>query len=125
MKEGDLVALKTSFTRKIDGKTRSVLRVSAVGKITKDTIDGYDFSEEYGHLLPVEWINTEEREFIGYGGYRSTLNEVKNKNVINLVFMQGKETSNTPQESTEILDTDPRNYVFFWSTWNRENISNC
>lgn len=113
IKEGDLVALKTSFTRKIDGKTRSVLRVSAVGKITKDTIDGYEFSEEYGHLLPVEWINIEEREFIGYGGYRSTLNEVKNKNVINLVFMQGKEISNTPQESSEVLDTDPRNYVFF------------
>ncbi|WP_423249811.1 hypothetical protein [Bacillus cereus] len=54
-----------------------------------------------------------KREFIGYGGYRSTLNEVKNKNVINLVFMQGKETSNTPQESIEVLDTDPRNYVFF------------
>lgn len=113
MKEGDLVALKTSFTRKVDGKTRSVLRVSAVGKITKDTMDGYEFSEEYGHLLPVEWFNTEEREFIGYGGYRSTLNEVKNKNVINLVFMQGKEINNTTQESSEVLDKDPRNYVFF------------
>ncbi|MGF2712602.1 AAA family ATPase [Bacillus cereus] len=54
-----------------------------------------------------------KREFIGYGGYRSTLNEVKNKNVINLVFMQGKEINNTTQESSEVLDTDPRNYVFF------------
>ncbi|PHG30405.1 AAA family ATPase [Bacillus toyonensis] len=113
MKEGDFVALKSCFPHKVDGKVRSVLRVSAVGQVTKDAFDGYKFSEEYGHILPVEWINTEERDFIGYGGYRSTLNEAKNKNVINLVFMQGKEISNTPQESSEVLDADPSNYVFF------------
>src|SRR5699024_11929387 len=53
MKEGVLVALKSTFTRKIDGKTKSILRISAVGKITSDDVDVYHFSEHYGHLLQV------------------------------------------------------------------------
>ncbi|CAM4409635.1 ATPase AAA [Bacillus manliponensis] len=113
MKEGDLVALKTTFTRKIEGKTRSVLRVSAVGRVTADASDGYQFSEEYGHLLPVEWTHIREREFVGYGGYRSTLNEVKNKSTINLVFMQEAEMKNISAKDEEVLDTMAKNYVFY------------
>lgn len=106
IKEGDLVALKSTFTRKVGGKMRSVLRVSAVGKITTDVSDGYKFSKEYGHLLPVEWTNITEREFMGDGGYRSTINEVKNKSTINLVFMEGEKIQDS-------IDTIPKNYVFY------------
>ncbi|MEH7372954.1 AAA family ATPase [Priestia megaterium] len=113
MKEGDFVALKSTFTRKVDGKTRSVLRVSAVGKITANAPDGYEFSEDYGHLLPVEWMNNREREFMGYGGYRSTINEVKNKSTINLVFMQGEKIQDPLPESEQVLDIVPKNYVFY------------
>lgn len=113
MKEGDLVALKSTFTRKVAGKARSVLRVSAVGKITADVSDGYTFSKEYGHLLPVEWTHIEEREFVGYGGYRSTLNDVKNKSTINLVFMQEEEVKNVSSDDEQVLDTMAKNYVFY------------
>jgi len=90
MKEGDYVALKSAFTRKLNGKYQSILRVSAVGKILKDAFEGYSFSETYGHLLPVEWFDTEVNEYVGYGGYRSTINEVKNKHAINLIFRKEK-----------------------------------
>ncbi|MCU6602693.1 AAA family ATPase [Peribacillus frigoritolerans] len=112
MKEGDLVALKSTFTLKVDGKKRAVLRISAVGRITSDTTDGYEFSQEYGHLLPVQWTNTEKREFIGYGGYRSVINEAKSKNTINLVFMQSEEIKDPSPLPEPILDTVPKNYIF-------------
>nr|WP_304219967.1 AAA family ATPase [Fredinandcohnia onubensis] len=111
MKEGDYVALKSTFTRKIEGKTKSVLRISAVGRITKDANEGYSFSEEYGHLLPVEWFDKEVNEYIGYGGYRSTINQVKNKNAINLIFMKEEGGHELPPEIE--IDDIPKNYILF------------
>ncbi|MFD1781632.1 McrB family protein [Fredinandcohnia salidurans] len=111
MKEGDYVALKSTFTRKIEGKTKSVLRINAVGRITKDANDGYSFSHENGHLLPVEWIDKEVNEYIGYGGYRSTINQVKNKNAINLIFMKEEGGHELPPELE--IDDIPKNYVLF------------
>ncbi|PAK40604.1 McrB family protein [Peribacillus simplex] len=112
MKEGDLVALKSTFTLKVDGKNRVVLRISAVGRITSDATDGYEFSQKYGHLLPVQWTNTEKREFIGYGRYRSVINEAKSKNTINLVFMQSEKIKDPSPFPEPILDTVPKNYIF-------------
>ncbi|SIQ01308.1 5-methylcytosine-specific restriction enzyme B [Peribacillus simplex] len=112
MKEGDLVALKSTYTLKVEGKNRAVLRISAVGRITSDATDGYEFSQKYGHLLPVQWTNTEKREFIGYGGYRSVINEAKSKKTINLVFMQSEEIKDPSPLPEPILDTVPKNYIF-------------
>jgi len=112
MKEGDLVALKSTFTLKVDGKNRAVLRISAVGRITSDASDGYKFSPEHGHLLPVEWTNTEKREFIGYGGYRSVINQAKSKKTINLVFMQSEELNDPSPLPEPIIDVVPKNYIF-------------
>lgn len=112
MKEGDFVALKSTFTRKVDGKTKSVLRIIAVGRLTKDASEGYSFSEEYGHLLPVTWLDQEVNEYIGYGGYRSTINQVKSKNAINLIFM--KEAGGGGPYMPPLLEEDvPKNYVLF------------
>ncbi|MFD1039358.1 McrB family protein [Virgibacillus byunsanensis] len=114
IKEGDFVALKSTFTRKVDGKTKSVLRISGVGIIKSDAYDGYEFSESYGHLLPVEWLDKEENEYIGYGGYRSTINEAKNKNVINIAFMQeerGQDSTISKPESQQ--DNFPNNLVLY------------
>lgn len=113
MKEGDYFALKSTFTRKIDGKSKSVLRISAVGKITADAYDGYNYSETYGHLLPVEWFNTEEKDYVGYGGYRSTLNQVKDKGAINLVFMQGEQKPDIPEVQEYQPDNIPKNVVLY------------
>ncbi|MFJ5748223.1 AAA family ATPase [Peribacillus frigoritolerans] len=112
MKEGDLVALKSTFTLKVDGKNRAVLGISAVGRITSDASDGYKFSPEHGHLLPVEWTNTEKREFIGYGGYRSVINQAKSKKTINLVFMQSEELNDPSPLPEPIIDVVPKNYIF-------------
>ncbi|MBO0962843.1 AAA family ATPase [Neobacillus sp. MM2021_6] len=113
LKEGDFVALKSTFTRKINGKTKSVLRIHAVGKIAADPVDGYHFSDEYGHLLPVKWLNTEEHEHIGYGGYRSTINEVKNKSAIHMVFMQGEGGHDEPMIAESYEDNFPMNTVLY------------
>ncbi|MFC5772813.1 McrB family protein [Ectobacillus antri] len=112
IQEGDMVALKSTYTRKVDGKTLSVLKISAIGVVTSDPIDGYTFSDSFGHLLPVRWINTEEREFIGYGGYRSAINQVKSKSTINLVFRQEEILTTNPatDDTTEAL---PKNYMFY------------
>src|SRR5699024_4625994 len=111
MKEGDRVALKSAFTRKIDGKTKSVLRISALGRVTSDALEGYRYSETYGHVLPVEWLNKEVNEYIGYGGYRSTINKVRDKRTINLVFMKKE----NPQEiaPTSEPENGPANYILY------------
>lgn len=111
IKEGDYVALKSTFTRKIEGKTKSVLRISAVGRAAKDAYEGYRFSEEFGHLLPVEWMNKEVYEYIGYGGYRSTINQVKNNNIINLVFMKEEVSQDMPVEI--VNENSLKNYVLY------------
>src|SRR5690625_1546314 len=88
IKEGDYIALKSTFTKKINDKTKSVLRVSAIGKATTDALDGYRFSEQLGHTFPVEWVNKEIHDHIGYGGYRSTINRVNKRGAIQVIFME-------------------------------------
>ncbi len=111
MKEGDLVALKSTFTRKIDGKAKSILRISAVGKITTDALEGYRYSETYGHYIPVKWFDKEVKEYVGYGGYRSTINKMKDKRAINLVFMN--EESEQKVTTTQESEKTPNNYVLY------------
>lgn len=88
MKEGDLVALKSTYTKKVNGETKSVLRVSGIGKVTADAIEGYHYSEKHGHLFPIEWFDENDNELIGYGGYRSTINRVIDEQTIKLIFKQ-------------------------------------
>lgn len=102
MREGDMVALKSSYTRNIDGDHKSILKVSAVGTLLSDPFDGYIYSDSHGHQLPVEWKTIEEKEHIGYGGYRSTINTVKNENAIQTLFLdENKETQK--QVSSEAM----------------------
>ncbi|WP_407272055.1 McrB family protein [Radiobacillus sp. PE A8.2] len=113
MQEGDYVALKSTFTRKVDGKTKSILRVSAVGRLTANAYEGYKFSPDYGHQLPVEWMNTDVHEYVGYGGYRSSINQVKNKSAINLVFMHGEERPDIPMDADSRPSNLPNNLVLY------------
>ncbi|MFC5648609.1 McrB family protein [Paenibacillus solisilvae] len=87
IKTGDYIALKSTFTRKDGGVTKSVLKISAIGRATADAVDGYKFDSQRGHLLPVEWIDLKEKEFIGYGGYRKTIAKTDNRKTINYVFL--------------------------------------
>lgn len=113
MKEGDYVALKSVYTTKADGKLKTVLKIGGVGRLTADAADGYEFSEEYGHLLPVEWINLKEREIVGYGGYRSTVHELKNRTTINLVFKKKEPENNGELPAGLSFEKEAKNILFY------------
>lgn len=113
MKEGDYVALKSVYTTKIDGKLKTVLKIGGIGRLMADAADGYEFSEEYGHLLPVEWIDVKEREIAGYGGYRSAIHELKNRVVIQLVFDQKEPEEPTVFSIETAFEKEARNIVFY------------
>jgi 5-methylcytosine-specific restriction protein B len=97
IKQGDYVALKSTYTRKEDGVSKSVLKVSAIGRALADAYDGYRFEPDRGHLLPVDWTNLEEKEYIGYGGYRQTLKDITNRKNIELIF-KGKQPAKQEEE---------------------------
>jgi 5-methylcytosine-specific restriction enzyme B len=84
IKEGDYVALKSSFTKGPNGKI-SVMKVSAIGIVKQSPIDGYVFDEDLGHTLPVDWINVNVVEYEGIN-YMQTLTQIKNKDAINIIF---------------------------------------
>lgn len=87
IKSGDYIALKSTYTRKDGGVTKSVLKVSAIGRAAADAAEGYSFKPDRGHLLPVDWFNVDEKEYLGYGGYRKTIAKTQNRNVVNHVFL--------------------------------------
>lgn len=82
---GSQIAAKTSYTRKKDGKTISVLEVYGIGTVTENLQDG--------KLLKVDWKEGFKKFTIdGRGAYRSTISKVNHRENIDLIF-GGKKVS--------------------------------
>ena len=70
----DYIAIKSSFTRKLpSGKTISVLRVKAIGIVTKNYNNG--------KKVDVNWLNTNTKDYDNLS-YRQTIHRANDKNSI-------------------------------------------
>lgn len=84
---GSQIAAKTSYTRKKDGKTISVLEVHGIGTVTANKGDG--------KILKVEWKKDFKPFTIdGRGAYRSTISKVNHPENIDLIFGNKKRNEN-------------------------------
>jgi len=84
---GSQIAAKTSYTRKKDGKTISVLEVHGIGTVKANQGDG--------KILKVEWKKDFKPFTIdGRGAYRSTISKVNHPENIELIFGNKKKTEN-------------------------------
>jgi 5-methylcytosine-specific restriction protein B len=84
---GSQIAAKTSYTRKKDGKTISVLEVHGIGTVKANQGDG--------KILKVEWKKDFEPFTIdGRGAYRSTISKVNYPENIDLIFGNKKKNEN-------------------------------
>ncbi len=91
---GSRLASKTSYTRKKDGKTISVLEVHGIGTVTANPSNG--------KTLNVSWDKDfKSFKIDGAGAYRSTINRVNNDKNRSLIFEHGK------SNDTEILELEP------------------
>src|SRR5690606_16279994 len=91
MDKGDLVAVKTTYSeRKEDGSLTYVLKIAAIGEIAENVADGYQFDEKLGHTLPVKWIDLNERDLPGYGGFRDRIHAITKKKHKKVMFDQVK-----------------------------------
>lgn len=76
---GARLAAKTTYTRKENGKTISVLEVHALGTVTDNEMDG--------QTLYVDWDKKfKSYKLEGRGAYRSTISQVNNSENIGLIF---------------------------------------
>ena len=74
-----MLAAKTSYTRKQNGKTISVLEVHGIGKVTGNPKDGKQ--------LKVDWQKDfQPFKLDGRGAYRSTISKVNDPKNIELIF---------------------------------------
>jgi hypothetical protein len=86
IKINDYIAIKSSFTRKLPlGKTISVLRVKAIGIVTKNYDDG--------KKVDVNWLNTNTKDYDNLS-YRQTIHRANDKNsiIFNEITNSVKET---------------------------------
>jgi len=84
---GSQIAAKTSYTRKKDGKTISVLEVHGIGTVTANKGDG--------KILKVDWKKDFKPFTIdGRGAYRSTISKVNHPENIDLIFGNKKKNEN-------------------------------
>lgn len=84
---GSQIAAKTSYTRKKDGKTISVLEVHGIGTVTANKGDG--------KILKVEWKKDFKPFTIdGRGAYRSTISKLNHPENIDLIFGNKKKNEN-------------------------------
>lgn len=82
---GSLLAAKTSYTRKQNGKTISVLEVHGIGKVTDNPKDGKQ--------LKVDWQKDfKPFKLDGRGAYRSTISKVNDPGNIELIFGSKKKS---------------------------------
>lgn len=92
---GSQIAAKTSYTRKKDGKTISVLEVHGIGTVTANQADG--------KILKVEWKKDFKPFTIdGRGAYRSTISKVNYPENIDLIF------GNKKKNETDALAFDEK-----------------
>lgn len=106
------LAAKTTYTRKENGKTISVLRVHAIGTVTGNPKDG--------KTLKVKWDDSIAPYTVdGRGAYRSTISQVRYPENIQLIFGGKGVPPPAPQSNSLQQDTDeevpiwPLNQILF------------
>jgi ABC-type multidrug transport system ATPase subunit len=77
--DGSRIAAKTTYTRKLDGRSISILKIHALGTVTKNY--------QNGKRLKVKWdSNFKPFEVENRGAYRSTIGRINNFETIKLIF---------------------------------------
>lgn len=105
---GSMLAAKTSYTRKQNGKTISVLEVHGVGKVTSNPQDGKQ--------LKVDWKKDfQPFKLDGRGAYRSTISKVNNSENIELIFGNRKKSEEVALAFNEkdLCDNFSLNQILF------------
>lgn len=106
IKTGDIIFLKSSFTRGENGKT-TVYRVDAVAKVLEDVREGYDFDEELGHCINVEFLDYKPVEIEGIN-YLRPIEKVASKKLLEMInkALNGEKTEENAEAVVEYRDSD-------------------
>lgn len=110
---GARLAAKTTYTRKENGQTISVLEVHALGTVTENPRDG--------QMLKVNWDKNFPGRFSldGRGAYRSTISAVHNPENIRRIFSSGATADISPATTRLTFDVEdlsndfPCNVILF------------
>lgn len=108
---GARLAAKTTYTRKENGKTISVLGVHALGTVTENKQDGKS--------LKVDWDKAFKRfDIDGRGAYRSTISSVNNMDNVRLIFNRGGIDSPATElalsfDPEDLTDEFPSNLILY------------
>lgn len=118
LRKGDIIALKTSYTKKEDKQSVPVLKVVAQGEILQDCSHGYKIHEGIFHTIPVKWFHTQPIEHEGLGGYRRILQKVKSKDVLDKIFTKEDDspvvTEDTVTYEQKPSDVEPAENVIMY-----------
>ncbi|EHR1328764.1 AAA family ATPase [Clostridium perfringens] len=107
IKTGDIIFLKSSFTRGEKGRT-TVYRVDAVAKVLEDVREGYEFDAELGHCINVEFLDYKPFELEGIN-YLRPIEKIANKKILEMInrALKGEKTEGSVVGTvTEIIDSD-------------------
>lgn len=106
IKAGDIIFLKSSFTRGEKGKI-TVYRVDAVAKVLEDVREGYDFDEELGHCINVEFLDYKPVEIEGIN-YLRTIEKVTNEKYLEMInkALNGEKTEENAGAVVEYIGSD-------------------
>ena len=121
IKTGDIIFLKSSFTRGEKGKT-TVYRVDAVAKVLEDVREGYNFDEELCHCINVEFLDYNPIEIEGIN-YLRPIEKVTNKKYLEMInkALNGEKTEENAEEVVEYissngngsLDESTKNFILY------------
>ena len=107
IKTGDIIFLKSSFTRGEKGRT-TVYRVDAVAKVLEDVREGYEFDAELGHCINVEFLDYKPFELEGIN-YLRPIEKIVNKKILEMInrALKGEKPEGSVVGTvTEIIDSD-------------------
>jgi len=102
------IAAKTSYTRKKNGKTISVLKVCGIGTVTKNIGDG--------KTLKVDWDKDfKPFKLDGRGAYRSTISKVIHEENIDLIFGNKRKSENIALsfQEEDLQENYPTNQILY------------
>jgi 5-methylcytosine-specific restriction endonuclease McrBC GTP-binding regulatory subunit McrB len=105
---GSRIAAKTTYTRKENGKTISVLEVHCLGTVTDNP--------QNGKILKVKWDKDfKPIKIDGAGAYRSTLSRVHDKRKIDVIFgkTRRKQDEIETAKAEDLKDSYPLNKILY------------
>ena len=105
IKKGDMVALKSSYTKGSD-HSQPVTKIYAYGEALHDSFDGYKFDQTFKHTFPVRWLYKKEKEIMNVG-YRQTIHKITDQVLINKIFSPGIELEVNEYDSNVIFYGPP------------------